>query len=285
MTDQPAPRPLSDADLLVWAVVLGYRDQQQRDGITILALPFPPCPTCEETVHEATAWWVREPFREDVTIDVQPCGHAHRATQSDIERIHDHASAMLAQIRADGERPAGESSWNTERIIAEARARVGEPEPAATEHADTELTVDEARDLVSDLSADLYWAQDRLGFVGECCDIADREQRPITTADVREWLKGAQCGRQLAADAATATEATKPDTTGYCPACGRGDCAPTPEAYEQQRQRADRAEAALARVEALAARIEAGHPVQDNLANLAAAIRDAARTDQSKETP
>ncbi|MFG3660269.1 hypothetical protein [Streptomyces sp. NPDC047706] len=33
---------------------------------------------------------------------------------------------------------------------------------------------------------------------------------------------------------------------GYCPHCGRGDCAPTPEAYEQQRQRADQAEAALA---------------------------------------
>ncbi|MET8113757.1 hypothetical protein [Streptomyces prasinus] len=44
-------------------------------------------------------------------------------------------------------------------------------------------------------------------------------------------------------------------------------------------------EAALARVEALAARIAAGHPVQDNATNLAAAIRDAARTDQPKETP
>src|SRR5690606_7383535 len=38
--------------------------------------------------------------------------------------------------------------------------------------------------------------------------------------------------------------------------------------------------AALARVEQLAARTEAGHPVQDNPANLAAAIRDAARTDR-----
>ena len=128
MTDQPDPRPLSDVDLLVWAVVLGYRDRQQRDGITVLLLPFPPCPTCGETVHKAVASWVREPFREDVTIDVQPCGHAHRAIQSDIERIHEHALAMLDQIRADSERPAGESSWNTGRIISEARARVGEPE-------------------------------------------------------------------------------------------------------------------------------------------------------------
>lgn len=39
-----------------------------------------------------------------------------------------------------------------------------------------------------------------------------------------------------------------PAATGYCPACGRGDVAPTAEAYEQQRQRAERATAALDRV-------------------------------------
>jgi hypothetical protein len=33
--------------------------------------------------------------------------------------------------------------------------------------------------------------------------------------------------------------------TGYCPACGRGDAAPTADDWEQQRQRADRAEAEL----------------------------------------
>lgn len=33
---------------------------------------------------------------------------------------------------------------------------------------------------------------------------------------------------------------------GYCPACGRGDCAPTVEDWEQQKQRADQAEAAHA---------------------------------------
>ena len=40
------------------------------------------------------------------------------------------------------------------------------------------------------------------------------------------------------------------------------------------------AQAALARVEQLAARIEAVHPVQDNATSLAAAIRNAARTDR-----
>ncbi|MEU1043916.1 hypothetical protein ABZ400_02015 [Streptomyces sp. NPDC005897] len=63
-----------------------------------------------------------------------------------------------------------------------------------------ELTAEEARSLADDLGLQLYRAQDALAFVEECCDIADREQRAITTADVREWLKGAQCGRQLAAD-------------------------------------------------------------------------------------
>jgi hypothetical protein len=83
------------------------------------------------------------------------------------------------------------------------------PAPAATE--DSELPAEEARDQAAALSLDLYRAQDALAFVGECCDIADREQRPVTTAQVREWLKGARCGRQLAADvpAPAATEATK----------------------------------------------------------------------------
>lgn len=63
-----------------------------------------------------------------------------------------------------------------------------------------ELTAEEARDLVDELGTELYKAQDALAFVEECCVIADREQRAITTRDVRKWLKGAQCGRQLAAD-------------------------------------------------------------------------------------
>ncbi|NUP46137.1 MAG: hypothetical protein HOW97_02305 [Catenulispora sp.] len=59
-----------------------------------------------------------------------------------------------------------------------------------------ELTAAEARTEVDRLGLALYRAQDALAFVGECCDIADREGRPITTAQVREWLKGAQCARQ-----------------------------------------------------------------------------------------
>lgn len=64
-----------------------------------------------------------------------------------------------------------------------------------------ELTADEARDQAADLATQLYKAQDALAFVGECCDIADREQRPVTTGDVRKWLKGARCGHQPTAAA------------------------------------------------------------------------------------
>ncbi|MFE1587003.1 hypothetical protein ACFW6Q_15075 [Streptomyces sp. NPDC058737] len=73
--------------------------------------------------------------------------------------------------------------------------------PATTDQT-AELTTEEARSLADDLGLQLYRAQDALAFVGECCTIAEREQRAITTTDVREWLKGAQCGRQLAAEAA-----------------------------------------------------------------------------------
>lgn len=70
---------------------------------------------------------------------------------------------------------------------------------------DLDLTAQEARDLATELGYNLYKAQDALAFVGECCDVADREQRPITTGDVRVWLKGARCGRQLAADSPKGT--------------------------------------------------------------------------------
>ena len=44
---------------------------------------------------------------------------------------------------------------------------------------------------------------------------------------------------------------------GYCPACGRGDAAPTVADWERERQRADAAEAALREVLAVAAVIDA----------------------------
>jgi len=73
-----------------------------------------------------------------------------------------------------------------------------------------DLTAEEARDLADDLGLQLYRAQDALAFVGECCDLADLKRQPITTRDVREWLKGARCGRQLAADTGLVVDPAAP---------------------------------------------------------------------------
>jgi hypothetical protein len=61
---------------------------------------------------------------------------------------------------------------------------------------------DPALDEVERLATDLHKAQDALAFVGECCDVADQLGTPVTTALVRQWLKGAKCGRQLLAERA-----------------------------------------------------------------------------------
>ncbi|MBZ6207483.1 hypothetical protein KVH31_13345 [Streptomyces olivaceus] len=86
----------------------------------------------------------------------------------------------------------------------------------------------------------------------------DRELYAAIASDIRRKIDGAS------------------EASGYCPACGRGDCAPTPDEYEQQRQRADRAEAALARVHHLADLIHAGAPWTANHTELATRIRAAA---------
>ncbi|MFF0512462.1 hypothetical protein [Streptomyces sp. NPDC004250] len=90
--------------------------------------------------------------------------------------------------------------------------------PTTNHDTDTsaELTAEEARALADDLGLQLYEAQDAVAFVAECCTIAEREQRAITTADVREWLKGARCGRQLAA-AVLRCVADETAATEHCP--------------------------------------------------------------------
>lgn len=100
-----------------------------------------------------------------------------------------------------------EAAMLLRRMAEEKQLFADDAEPAsavvpAADRAAPELTAEEARGLAEDLGYQLYRAQDALAFVGECCDIADRERRPVTTADVREWLKGARCGRQLVAEAA-----------------------------------------------------------------------------------
>ncbi|WP_157882424.1 hypothetical protein [Streptomyces silvensis] len=126
------------------------------------------------------------------------------------------ADAVLAVLPAPADRAAvlrEAADWFQDRCVkrffgtqvaVELRRMANEAqqtEPPEDTAAD-DLTLDEARQLVDDLGLDLYQAQDALAFVEECCVIADREGRTITTADVREWLKGARCGRQLLADRA-----------------------------------------------------------------------------------
>lgn len=88
----------------------------------------------------------------------------------------------------------------------------GDPRADCVADMDSELTAVEARALADELGYDLYRAQDALAFVAECCDIADREARPVTTRHVREWLKGARCGRQLVADGVIPGSDGDPDT-------------------------------------------------------------------------
>jgi hypothetical protein len=98
-----------------------------------------------------------------------------------------------------------------------------------------ELTAEEARALADDLGLKLYRAEDALAFVGECCDIADREQRPITTADVREWLKGARCGRQLLAEAVDRAARRARIAAAIRAAACTGDCGKSEEECARER--------------------------------------------------
>lgn len=68
--------------------------------------------------------------------------------------------------------------------------------PTPTDLAEVPLTAEESWEEVSRMATDLYLAQDALAFVGEMCDIADRDGRAITTTDVRRWLEGPKCARQ-----------------------------------------------------------------------------------------
>lgn len=67
--------------------------------------------------------------------------------------------------------------------------------------------------------------------------------------------------QQRLRDGINQLEALQQIARGYCPNCGRGDAAPTVEHWEQQKQRADRAETELADVRALRDRwVKAGPP-------------------------
>jgi hypothetical protein len=103
----------------------------------------------------------------------------------------------------------GVAAWETD-LAGENTALWNELHRRDTESDTPELTAEEARDLADDLGLQLYRAQDALAFIEECCVIAERSGRTITVADVRTWLKGAQCGRQLATDGLDVDPAAPP---------------------------------------------------------------------------
>ncbi|MFJ9890857.1 hypothetical protein ACIQRW_34105 [Streptomyces sp. NPDC091287] len=106
-------------------------------------------------------------------------------------------------------------------------------------------TAEEAREMADELNTELYQARDALAFVGECCNIADRAQRPITTGDVREWLKGARCGRQLLGTTSEADDLGPADGQQKTRLLARLHASLTPipeETDEEREQREDREE-------------------------------------------
>lgn len=80
------------------------------------------------------------------------------------------------------------------------------PETPMPEPTPAELTVEEARDLVDEMSLDLYRAQDAIEFVREMCALREKNQRAsagqgeVQTGEILAWLKGPQCGRQMLAE-------------------------------------------------------------------------------------
>ncbi|MBE4796160.1 hypothetical protein [Streptomyces caniscabiei] len=189
MTDTTETARLHDEILGLRAELATARDllrsENQRANAAI---------TREETAEEA-ALEAHEQVRR-LSLMVDEYGAGASALTDKLRRVRElHRKACLvAQCKVP---PTAFTCGLCDVLDAPASAVV----PAA-DRAAPELTAEEARDLAEDLGYQLYRAQDALAFVGECCDIADREQRPVTTADVREWLKGARCGRQLLAESA-----------------------------------------------------------------------------------
>ena len=81
----------------------------------------------------------------------------------------------------------------TVTALAIADLLVSDPTPPGTED-------DPALAAAEEMATDLYKAQDALAWIRECCDIADTLGGQLTTADVRSWLDGPKCGRQMAAE-------------------------------------------------------------------------------------
>ncbi|MEV4041405.1 hypothetical protein [Streptomyces sp. NPDC049744] len=123
---EPSSQPLSDADVLAWAVVLTHRARQARDGVGILLLPYPPCPTCGEPVHEAEQVVADVGLlARNIRLTVQPCGHVHTASDDHVHRLWLHIHEMTSDVASGYHGHAVEArTWTTDEIVREAQTRV-----------------------------------------------------------------------------------------------------------------------------------------------------------------
>lgn len=212
----PACKEAEDACRFHEGYSAGHHERNQAERDAVSARP-------DITLREFIAWQADVSEAEDRGQEppALPAAPSDRVTLT-----RDHLAALLAHhadviaSRWDAYAPdpaayalrrhadeltADEETTAVRELLDSIMSFTAEQQPAVpSAPADTDLTAEEARTLADDLGLKLYRAQDSLAFVEECCTIADREQRTVTTADVRGWLKGARCGRQLAASAADA---------------------------------------------------------------------------------
>lgn len=127
MTD---PQPLFDVDLLTWAIVLGYRARQQRAGLKFVLMPFPPCPTCGETVYAVNQVEREVGITRTTCLTMQPCGHAHAATDDDVYPLLRHIDNLIDRVeRDDRSGDPNVHGWMVDDIAREARTLLAPPQP------------------------------------------------------------------------------------------------------------------------------------------------------------
>jgi hypothetical protein len=161
----------------------------------------------EQTATEATQ------LRKRIVKAIHQYDNVHALSGNDIPSKHHfgEADAVLEVLRPElAEREARIRYWQTcrDNYAKENRELIRERNALRKEIVESsELTAREAREEVDRLSTDLYWAQDAHAFVREMCDLLEAKQHvgkgeaALSTADVREWLKGPRCTRLLAVDA------------------------------------------------------------------------------------
>ncbi|MEE4419580.1 hypothetical protein [Streptomyces bugieae] len=112
------PQPISDVDLLTFAVIGEHRARQQRQGAIVLLFPFPPCPTCDAEVHDVSISGM--PIATGQTMTLRPCLHRYRIAEEAMLRIGRPAWDMLEDLERDG------VSGTAADLAIEARARLVE---------------------------------------------------------------------------------------------------------------------------------------------------------------